>query len=136
LTRPDGVRDEKVDDEFHRSFRHDAMEDLRRDRLLVPGGQAHIEGNIGRHLESHAAADHAQPCPHAVRDPVIGSQPERERILVEWSSRSQDPETVGQLGPVAEGAGEFRSDMRGSSRVGEHPWTITEWRLVSDVLTV
>jgi hypothetical protein len=67
---------------------------------------------------------------------VGGAQTRRQRVSLERSGCPGEAESFGQLGPVAEGAVELRSDPTGPLRLVEDPWPVLEGRLMADVLVV
>lgn len=60
----------------------------------------------------------------------------RERCLVPLGAGADEPEDLGEFGPVAERAAQPRRDVGLASIVAEYPWALLERRAMPHVLVV
>jgi hypothetical protein len=108
----------------------------RRDGLALARTECSVYRGIRRHRESNDAVDDAQQRPDAFSDAVVATQSRRKGLVVERPDGPHDVEPCRHFAAVAQRAVHRRADVLSSASIGEHPRTLEERRLMTDMLIV
>ncbi len=112
------------------------MTHARRDGLPASSLHPDPDRRLALHGEQDGSFLNPKAAPGPFGNTVSGTQTGRQRVGLERPGCPGKAESLGQLGPVAEGAVEFRSEPSRPLGLVEDPWPLLEGRPMADVLGV